>query len=428
VVLPVRDPGALRAVPRGLTAYAVVFAAAFAAAVAWFGVMEHAGTYQRGQIVDTPIYQAYADRVADGQLPYRDFPVEYPPLAFAAFLPPRLVSDDPAGYQDAFSDLMGVALVASAAAAAAAALAAGLGAERGLLAGLLVGVGPAIAGSVALTRFDLWPVLLVTLALAGLATRSHRLAALFLGLAVSAKLWPAVLVPAALALAWRHGGRRLATEAGAVFLGATLLPMAVALALSPGGLWHALSVQAERPLQIESLGAAALVALWHAGVGGPYRVVSASGSQNLTGSLTSVASTVSTVLVLAALVLAWMLGVRAVVRAHGDGRAFSQAARFGLAAVVAGIALGHVLSPQFVLWLLPFPLLVRGARGWAAAALVTAALALTNVEFPSRYWEYARGLETGAATIVLARDLVLVALLVLLLSPAPRRRRLPAAR
>src|SRR3954470_8323192 len=114
--------------------------------------MLHAERYQGYQIVDTPVYEGYADAVADGRLPYRDFDVEYPPLAFAAFLPPRLVATDEDGYADAFTTLMGLALAAAAAVTTLAAAAAGGSAERVLAAGGLVALGPAIAGSVALTR------------------------------------------------------------------------------------------------------------------------------------------------------------------------------------------------------------------------------------------------------------------------------------
>ena len=95
------------------------------------------------------------------------------------------------------------------------------------------------------------------------------------------------------------------------------------------------------------------------------------------------------------------------------------------------MAFGHVLSPQFVLWLAPFPLLVPGRRGVVAAALVVAALVLTHVEFPWRYWDYALRQEQGATLIVLARDLVLAALYAALLAPlsgrAARRGRAPRA-
>jgi hypothetical protein len=85
--------------------------------------------------------------------------------------------------------------------------------------------------------------------------------------------------------------------------------------------------------------------------------------------------------------------------------------------VVASIALGRVLSPQFTLWLLPFPLLVRGRRGVLAAALVVLTLALTQAEFPTRYWDYALRFAELPSALVLTRDLSLLALLVLLLWP-----------
>ena len=87
------------------------------------------------------------------------------------------------------------------------AAAARLGRGRTLAAGLLTAAAPALAGSVALTRFDLWPVLLVALALWALAAGRDALGAALLGLGVAAKLWPGLVLPFALALAWRRGGR-----------------------------------------------------------------------------------------------------------------------------------------------------------------------------------------------------------------------------
>ena len=36
-------------------------------------------------ISDTPVYERYGERIADGDLPYRDFSLEYPPGALPAF-------------------------------------------------------------------------------------------------------------------------------------------------------------------------------------------------------------------------------------------------------------------------------------------------------------------------------------------------------
>jgi hypothetical protein len=74
-----------------------------------------------------------------------------------------------------------------------------------------------------------------------------------------------------------------------------------------------------------------------------------------------------------------------------------------------------VLSPQYLLWLIPLVPLVRGRRGLVATALLTAALVLTQVWFPQRYFAYA--LDFRLAGVVLARDFVLVALLAVLAWP-----------
>jgi hypothetical protein len=45
----------------------------------------HFGFYAREQIVDIPIYEQYGNAIVDGRVPYRDFEVEYPPLALPVF-------------------------------------------------------------------------------------------------------------------------------------------------------------------------------------------------------------------------------------------------------------------------------------------------------------------------------------------------------
>src|SRR5512132_1253847 len=69
-----------------------VIAAAFAAialfVVAW--TLLHVGFYKHNQVIDTPIYQRYGNAIADGNVPYRDFAVEYPPGALPAFALPGL--------------------------------------------------------------------------------------------------------------------------------------------------------------------------------------------------------------------------------------------------------------------------------------------------------------------------------------------------
>jgi hypothetical protein len=46
----------------------------------------HRGSFASGQITDTGLYQKYGDAMAHGQVPYRDFRLEYPPGALPVFV------------------------------------------------------------------------------------------------------------------------------------------------------------------------------------------------------------------------------------------------------------------------------------------------------------------------------------------------------
>src|SRR5262249_33307250 len=153
--------------------------------------------------------------------------------------------------------------------------------------------------------------------------------------AVAVKLYPAVLVPLVVAHAWRRHGRRRAL----VDLGVCVLVTAVVFlpffALSPGGVVWSIRRQLDRPLQIESLGASVLLALHHAG-GMPRGWGSSHGSQNLTGTVATVAAAVTTAMQVAALAYVWW---RFAARSTPSVAAFGEAC---FAALVVFVALGKV--------------------------------------------------------------------------------------
>ena len=84
--------------------------------------------------------------------------------------------------------------------------------------------------------------------------------------------------------------------------------------------------------------------------------------------------------------------------------------RASFAATLVFVALGKVLSPQYLCWLLPFAavLLARGDR--LAPALVAAAALLTQVWFPRRYFDVVDR-DAWAVAAVAVRDLLLLAAL-----------------
>jgi hypothetical protein len=376
----------------------------------------HKGFYRHDQIVDTPVYQNYGDAIANGKVPYRDFGLEYPPAALPLFVVPSLLRS-PEGDLNAYRTWFEVEMVVVGELGVLFVLAALLSLEAGpvrlALALGFAALAPLLLGSVVLTRFDLWPAALTAAALAALLAGRDRLGAGVLGLAVAAKLYPLVLVPIACAWIWRRSGRRNALVSLAVFASVVLACFLPFVVLAPHGVWDSLTRQTGRPLQIESLGAGVLLVL-HQVAGTGITMRSSHGSQNLAGSGPDALATIQTVLQALAVIGIWTWFGRGLAERDRLVRACA-------AAVCAFIAFGKVLSPQFLIWLVPLVVLVRGRRGLAAGALFALALVLTQLWFPFRYWDLALHFAALPSSLVLARDLVLLALLAVLVWPLQPR-------
>jgi hypothetical protein len=371
----------------------------------------HTGFWDRTQIIDTPTYQRYGDAVLDGQVPYRDFDLEYPPAALPAFVVPALARED--DYSSAFELLMWACAVAAVVALGLALAAVDASPARLYAAIAFLALAPLALGTVILSRFDFWPGALTIGAVAAFVGRRERLGFGVLGLAVAAKIYPLVLLP--LALVWtarRRGTRELWIGLGC-FVGILVLCFVPFLILSPGGVAHSFGTQLGRPLQIESLGASLLLAAQQLGIYDA-SVESSHGSQNLAGSLPDTLAALQTALQIVAVGAVWALFAT---KDRGREGLLAGSA----AAVAAFIALGKVLSPQFLIWLLPLVPAVAGAGGLAACGVLLIAMVTTQLWFPFRYWDVVALEPVG--WLVVVRNFLLVALYAILLVALSRRGR-----
>ncbi|HEV8601796.1 MAG TPA: glycosyltransferase 87 family protein [Gaiellaceae bacterium] len=368
------------------------------------------GLFRAERYRDVHLYGVYADGLFRGDLPYRDVFVEYPPGAFAVFLPPAAL---PAGdYNFAFKSLMALCGLAALFAVVLALITLGVRGRRLYAAAALFALSPIAVGPISLNTYDLWPAALTVGALAALLRRRELLAFGLLGLAVPAKLYPIILVPPAVAYAWALFGRRRAAMALlllAAVSAAVVLPFAV---LAPGGLWDSFHAQSSRGLQIESLGAALLLGAHRLGLYDATVVRGATGaaSRDLAGSLPDALATVLSLLQAAAVVTVWAVYARA--------RRDPERLAIAFAAATAGfLVFNRFVSPQYLVWLIPLVLLVPGRAGLGAVALLAASLVLGQIWFFHYHDVFA--LE-GIVWLVVARDLALLALYALLLATLSR--------
>jgi uncharacterized membrane protein len=349
------------------------------------------------------IYQGYAEKLLDASLPYRDVFVEYPPGAFAVFLPPTAFGAD--HYNAAFKSLM--ALCGIATVFLVALVLAELGASRARLYAAvgLLSVSPAALGPISLNTYDAWPALLTVLAL-WLFLRGWELPGFaVLGLAISAKVYPLALVPLACVYVWRRDGARKVAYGLAALVAVAAVVVAPFAAYAPHGVFESFRSQAERGLQVESIGASLLLILDRLGLYDA-TVVRTTGvaGRNLVGGGADAVAAVSLVLEALAVAAVWFLYARL-----REARAHLPVA---FAAAAAGfIAFTKVFSPQYMVWLVPLVVLVDGAAGVVAISLTAVALVLAQVWF-FHYGALFR--IEWPVWLLLVRDLVLVVLYVVL--------------
>jgi len=359
-------------------------------AAAW-AVMWLVPPLSDASITDVFLYERYGALVAGGLVPYRELAFEYPPLALLPMVAARVPGP---GYETAFGLLMGAAALACLPSAA---RLGGRGAAWAFAAT------PLLAGAVLRTHFDLLAVAVLLAGLALVLVRRPVAGLAVLGIGTMVKLFPVVAAGVVLAWLWGRGERRAALCGAAAF---ALVVVAVSAPFLGEGYLAAYRYHLERPVQIESTPASVLWLIGGSTVTGTTAMPDAFGSNGLVGGAADAVRALFGGLQLLALAACALLAAR---RRDEHGLLLCCAA-----AVVAFVALGRVLSPQYVAWLLPLAavLLARGER--LAAALLAAAVALTTVEFPRLYLDLVGGSEAVAALVGARNALLLTALAVLI--------------
>ena len=361
------------------------------------------------RINDLGVYRVYAEQMLAGNLPYRDFFVEYPPLSAPLLWLAGLPGTDYDSYRVSFAVLTFVLAVGVVLLCGELARRTGGARRRALYAAALM---PVVGGAMLRTHFDLAPVAITLGALWLLCAERPRSGLALLGVGALVKGFPLVAVPVALAWLAGRGLRREAWQGALVCGGLVAVVAGVALALSPSGAIDAVDYHLERPLQVESAPAVAALALDAAGIG-ESDVRSSHGSEGVHHPAAGALET--------AFVLALLTTVAALALAAGRDNSARALVLASLTATAAFAVLGKVLSPQFLIWIAPLGALAFAWRLYALAGAVALAFVLTLVEFPAHYFDYVDG-DWGIVLLVGARDALLLACVAFALVALHRRR------
>jgi len=364
--------------------------------VSWwplFGSLE--GYYKQG---DVDLYEQDADALLRGQVPYRDTVVEYPPYAVPIFLLPRAFGAD--NYLDGFRLLAALCDML---------IRGGLfwvgirygKSLRALLPLICYCAGVPFLRFFFFQRFDLWPALICFAAFLLFYAGKAGWSGLAIAIGIGVKVYPAVFVPPLFILALRRGKAKQFSTG----LMAGLAPILLLSFALPW--WRFAQFQGDRGLQCESLFASLIWAAGHLGLTDA-TWVSVKRWTEVHGPMASAllpwARAIFVVTVLTSVTIASLAATR-----YRRPPPIGRLARLLLVPLLAFVAFNTILSPQFMIWLLPLAALATLSGSTWPPLAISLATVLTPVIFPSFGWDYGQGLNLFETVILVSRNLILAA-------------------
>jgi hypothetical protein len=385
--------------PGGLSPLIMLFLFGLAIAVLIIVVFQ---TIYRMEYSATGLYLNFASKVFEGQMPYRDFSLEYPPLALIFFIIPRLFTSD----WLIFSVLYQAEVL----------IFAWLGLWVMYKIALRMGktpwklmtpyvLGILVIGPILGQQYDIFPAVMTLLSLYCFWLGRHKSSWFWLALGVMTKLYPAILIPVYLIIYWRnHQIRPLFS--GIVTFSLTCLVMLIPFLITgPQNLGSLLTYHTQRGIQIESgysafLMLAAKLGLTSVMVDFNY------GSWNLSGPLAGTFSKLSTCIQALGLLICYGFIWTQVKPGKSQ---FTRLGAYVLLLTSVLLFTSKVFSPQYIIWLLPVLALVF--TRWRLAIWTTFAVTgiFTYLIFPVNYF-YLLKMDIGSVIMLFVRDLTLVVL------------------
>ncbi len=352
----------------------------------------------------TGIYYEYASMVLEGSVPYRDFALEYPPFSLVFFILPLLFTSSMEAFSVAFQiqvflfNLLGLYMIYRIANHQEKS-------PREMLAvytAAVLAIGPIIA-----QKYDVFPAILVLVSLYFFSTGKHKASWAMLALGTMAKLFPAIIAPVYIAYYLINRQYKRIWSGIGIFAGVSLMAFLPFLIAGPGSLLSLLDYHALRGVQLESVYSGLLLMANKLGLI-TIELEFSAGSWNVASPLADTLAVISTFVLAASLLLSYWLIYRRI--APGEYCILEMAACCLLACSVMLIT-NKVLSPQYLIWLLPLLPLLSGRLRYGAWAIFIMAGMLTYYIFPLNYFGL-MALEPGAVTILFLRNVLLVVLAV----------------
>mgnify|MGYP001074078273 CR=1 FL=1 len=312
---------------------------------------------------DLNIYYRSSLYLLEGKLPYRDFDLEYPPLALLPFVLPIIIGLGLAKnyYIYAFLFLLENILFSTINILLLLRVVSVRDSQRQRIKVLVFYTLFAfIISPFLLWRYDLFPTVLTLIALVAVLSNRPTLAGISLGLGVAAKLYPLVLLPVFTLYFFTKKSYRAILNIWLGTLGAVFLSFLPFLLTTKDKLFSFLSYHEERGLQIESL-PAGIISLVHKWGLIELKTVAGYGSRNIVSPVDDIVLAVLPLL----LIILYILMLVSCWYRFREERLKSELMKvdslvaYTLLSLLIFIITNKVFSPQYIVWIIPFAALLK---------------------------------------------------------------------
>ena len=301
-------------------------------------------------------YYPYADAMINGVFPYTDEVYvygywnvwEYPPLAYALFLIPRLFGANEAVYQAVYLAMVMVSVWLGLRSVRRIAEIRGYNSRKACI---IYALFMALMAEFLFDRYDVFPVVLTILAVRFFLEEKYEYASAMVALGTLLKLYPALLLPVFIIWLLRKKEFKGLVRAAVAFL--VLMCILVPFVLL-GDISQMFGYHSARPLEIESFAASILEVVRLVSPGSGMEVFYSYGSDNLVGGIADSVSPYMTRFMLGCIGLILLYYIILVWRTKEglEHRSFNTM----FLIVAAFMLFGAIFSAQYVIWLIPFVL------------------------------------------------------------------------
>jgi uncharacterized membrane protein len=348
----------------------------------------------------TLLYFEFASHIMHGDLPYRDFNLEYPPLSLAFFLVPRLFTDLYPAYVVLYKAEIFLFVLIGLTVFYRTARRLGLAPWNMMLVYTLgiLAIGPIIT-----EQYDLFPAILVLLAMYYFWLDKYKTSWMFLALGFMTKAYPLVIAPIFMIYHLRNRQLHRIGTAALTFVLTCLVVLLPFLFSDPTSLLGFIHYHTARGIQIESTYGAVLLAAHKLGLTS-INLVFNYGSWNIAGTIADRLAVSSTYFLVAML----LAGYGLIYKSIAVGKlGIEQIGAHAVLITTITLIGSKILSPQYLVWLIPVTPLFFFSWRDCACLLFLLIGGLTFYVFPMHYMEI-MDFKPGVITVLFIRDFLLI--------------------